>query len=224
MVLDVIRKFEGRRVRVVYDQTYPAMSLVFNHIVPEFREKRLIVGIYSDTTCRVLKEQYKFLAKNAPDVAKILDRAYVVKIGRRDIIPFGKLYQFIHEDAMKREFEKLEVAVSKLDDNDLLLLFGFYLMYPIYGRWVLKNLMWLADLLPERLTLISLSPYGLYDFTTNKIVERFFDVVVRIVKEEEPLDFGEDIYIVGVEESVTRDIKPGFERYKMLPDGSLSKL
>ncbi len=224
MVLDVIRRFDGRRVRIVYDQTYPAMSLVFNHIIPEFRDKRLVVGIYSDTTCRVLKEQYRFLSKNAPDIARILDGAYIIKIGRRDTIPFGRLYHFIHEDAMKKEFERLEIAIGKLEDGDLLLIFGFYLMHSIYGRWVLKNLMWLVDLLPEKLTLISLSPHGLYDFITSKIIERFFDVVIRIVKEEEPLDFGEDIYIIGVEESVTRDIKPGFDRYKILPDGSLSKL
>ncbi len=224
MVLDIIPKFDGRRIRIVYDQTYPAMCLVFNHVLPEFKSKRLVIGIYSDVACRNLKEYYRFISKHSPEIANILDKAYIVKIGRKNTIPFGRLYYFVHEDLIKKEFEKLEVAISKLTDDDLVLVFGFYLMFSIYGRWILKNMIWLADLLPEKLTLISLCPYGLYDYTTTRIIERFFDVIVRIVKEEEPLDFGEDIYIIGVEESVTREIKPGFERFKILPDGRLSKL
>ena len=224
MVLDVIPKFEGRRIRIVYDQTYPAVSLVFYHILPEFKSKRLVIGVYSDTMCRKLKEHYRFISKHAPEIAEILDRAYFVKVGRKDTIPFGRLYDFIPEDVVKREFERIELAVSKLRDGDIVLVFGFYLMYAIYGRWLLKNLIRIVDALPENITLVSLSPYGLYDYATTRIIERFFDVVIRIVKEEEPLDFGEDIYIIGVEESITREIKPGFERFKILPDGRLSKL
>jgi len=224
MVLDVIPKFEGRRIRIVYDQTYPAVSLVFYHILPEFKSKRLVIGVYSDTMCRKLKEHYRFISKHAPEIAEILDRAYFIKIGRKDTIPFGMLYDFIPEDVVKREFERIELAVSKLRDGDIVLVFGFYLMYAIYGRWLLKNLIRIVDALPENITLVSLSPYGLYDYATTRIIERFFDVVIRIVKEEEPLDFGEDIYIIGVEESITREIKPGFERFKILPDGRLSKL
>ncbi len=224
MVLDIIPKFDGRRIRIVYDQTYPAVSLVFYHILPQFKSKRLVIGVYSDTMCRKLKEHYKFISKHAPEIADILDNAYFIKIGRRDTIPFGRLYDFIPENIVKKEFERIELAVSKLREDDLVLIFGFYLMYAIHGRWILKNLMRIVDTLPEKITLVSISPYGLYDYTTTRIIERIFDVVIRIVKEEEPLDFGEDIYIIGVEESITREIKPGFERFKILPDGRLSKL
>ncbi len=210
MVLDIIPKFDGRRIRIVYDQTYPAVSLVFYHILPQFKSKRLVIGVYSDTMCRKLKEHYKFISKHAPEIANILDNAYFIKIGRRDTIPFGRLYDFIPENIVKKEFERIELAVSKLREDDLVLIFGFYLMYAIHGRWILKNLMRIVDTLPEKITLVSISPYGLYDYTTTRIIERIFDVVIRIVKEEEPLDFGEDIYIIGVEESITREIKPGF--------------
>lgn len=224
MVLDVIDRFEGRRVRIVYDQTYPAVSLVFYHILPVFRNKRVIVGVYSDTTCRKLKEHYKFVSRHAPDIAEILDRAYVIKIGRRDSIPFGRLYHYIPEDAIRREFERLEIAAGKLRNDDLLLTFGFYLMPSIYGKWVLRRLIRLLDMLPEEITMVNLSPYGLFDYSTSRVIDRFYDVVVRIVKEEEPLDLGNDIYVIGVEESVTRDIRPGFERFRIMPDGRLCKL
>ncbi len=224
MVLDLIPKFEGRRIRIVYDQTYPAVSLVFYHILPEFKSKRIVIGVYSDTTCRKLKEHYKFISKHAPEIAEILDKAYFIKIGRRDTIPFGRLYDFIPEDMLRKEFDRLEIAISKLRENDLVLVFGFYLMFAIYGKWLLRELIKIVDSLPENLTLVSISPYGLYDYNTTRIIERFFDVVIRIVKEEEPLDFGQDIYIIGIEESITREIKPGFERFKILPDGRLSKL
>ncbi len=224
MVLDIIDRFEGRRVRVVYDQTYPAVSLVFYHILPVFSSKRVIVSVYSDTTCRKLKEHYKFVSRHAPDIAETLDRAYVIKIGRKDSIPFGRLYHYIPEDAIKKEFERLEIAAGKLRNDDLLLTFGFYLMPSIYGRWVLRRLIRLLDMLPEEITMVNLSPYGLFDYSTSRVIDRFYDVVVRIVKEEEPLDLGNDIYVIGVEESVTRDIRPGFERFRITSDGRLCKL
>lgn len=224
MVLDRIGKFEGKRIRIVYDQTYPAVSLVFYHILPTFKSKRLVICAYSDTTCRKLKEHYRFISERSPDVAKLLDNALFIKIGRRDSIPFGRLYEFIPEDRIKMELNRLELAAGKIRSNDLVLILGFYLMQAIYGRSLLRSLIRLIDILPEDVTLITLSPYGLYDYTTSRIIDRFYDVVIRIVKEEEPLEFGEDVYIIGVEESITREIPPGFERYKILPDGRLCKL
>jgi len=224
MVLDLIEKFEGKRIRIIYDQTYPAVSLVFYHIVPTFKSKRLIICVYSDTTCRKLREHYRFISEHAPEVARILDGALFIKIGRKDTIPFGTLYEFIPEDRIRKEINRLEIAAGKIRGNDLVLIPGFYLMQAIYGRSLLRSLIRLMDVLPDDVTLVSLSPYGLYDYTTSRIIDRFFDVVVRIVKEEEPLEFGEDVYIIGVEESITREITPGFERYKILPDGRLCKL
>ena len=72
MVLDVIPKFDGKRVKIAYDRTYPAMSLVFHHILPEFKSKRLVVGVYSDVVCRSLREYYRFLSSHAPEMAKYL--------------------------------------------------------------------------------------------------------------------------------------------------------
>ncbi len=224
MVLELIPKFEGRRVRIVYDQTYPAISLAFYHILPEFKDKRLIIAVYSDSMCRKLREHYEFISKHSPQVAEILDKAYFVKVGRKDSVPFGRLYEFVPEDDISKEFERLEISAGKLREKDVVFVFGFYLMFAIYGRWMLRKMVRILDLLPENLTLISLSPYGLYDYSTSRVIDKFFDVVIRIVKEEEPLDFGQDIYIIGVEESVTREIKPGFERFKILPNGKLSKL
>ena len=224
MVLDQIEKFEGKRIRIVYDQTYPAVSLVFYHILPVFKSKRLIVCAYSDTTCRKLKEHYRFISEHSPEIAKLLDKALFIKIGRRDTIPFGRLYEYIPEDRIRMELNRLEIAASKIRSDDLVLILGFYLMQAIYGRSLLRSLIKLIDVLPEDVTLVTLSPYGLYDYTTSRIIDRFYDVVVRIVKEEEPLEFGEDVYIIGIEESITREITPGFERYKILPDGRLCKL
>ncbi len=224
MVLEFIPKFEGRRVRIVYDQTHPAISLAFHHILPEFKNKRLIIAVYSDSMCRKLREHYDFISKHSPNIAKILDKAYFVKVGRKDSVPFGRIYEFIPEDTISKEFERLEISACKLREEDIVFVFGFHLMFAIYGRWIFRKIIRIFDLLPERITLISISPYGLHDYSTSRTIDKFFDVVIRIVKEEEPLDFGQDIYIIGVEESVTREIKPGFERFKILPDGRLSKL
>jgi hypothetical protein len=224
MVLDIIPKLDGRRVRIVYDQTYPAISLVFCHILSEFKSKRLVIAVYTDTSCRKLREQYNFMVRHNPEVAEILDKANIFKIGKRENIPFGKLCEFIPEDDLINNPNRFEDLIEQLRDDDLVLLLGFYLFPAIYGKDFIGKFLRLIDLLPENLTLISLTPHGLYDNTTAKLVDRFFDVVLRIAREEEPLVFEEEVYVISVEHSITREIEPKFGRFRILPDGRLSKI
>jgi len=49
-------------------------------------------------------------------------------------------------------------------------------------------------------------------------------IVIRIKRENEFFDFGEDVYLIGVDQSIVREIRPGYTRYKIGKDGRLKKI
>lgn len=42
-----------------------------------------------------MKKTYKFISRMSPEIAELLDKANVIKIGMREDAPFGELYMFI---------------------------------------------------------------------------------------------------------------------------------
>jgi hypothetical protein len=65
----------------------------------------------------------------------------------------------------------------------------------------------------------------LYDGRTNRVIEKLYDVILRIRKENEC--FGcdeEDTYIIGIEQSILRDIPPSYARYRVSENGKLVRI
>jgi len=212
---DLIPKLEGLRTRIVYDVQVAKDVLFFSHILPYFSSRRIFWIVYSETACRKLKNKYERFSKLHPEIAKILDYVYLVKIGYNDRVRFGKLYSFIREDKNFKWLNEFSNIFEEIRDKDLVTFSGFSIFVAINGRKALKNLICLADLLPENVTAIVSYQDGFYDDRLNTLVDKLYDVIIRVKKEEEFTGFGETTFLVGVEQSTVEDIQPGFARFKI---------
>ncbi len=220
---EIIPKFEHRRIRIIYDSSYAALCLFLYHILPYFSSKRVFIAAYSDVLCRRLEEIYNSLVQDSHEVRKILESAYIIKVGANEEAPFGKLYSFIPQGNAYEEFDGLEGIFGKLNDDDLLILYGLYLFPAIYGKETLKRMVWLFNAIPKKVTVFGLCSEGLYERRVDKVVEKMYDVILRVRKEKEEF-FSEGIYTIGVEQSIVRDIQPGFMRFKILDNGKFVRV
>jgi len=143
----------------------------------------------------------------------------IIKIGKNYDVPFGELYEFIPYDEIEDGFVRIEHAFRKLKGDDLLIFFGMHLIPVIYGREILRGLMELYDAIPRDITLLSTCPEHIYDKNLEMIIRMFYDIVLRIKKEDELFRFGRDTYLIGVEHSTIPEIKPRFGRYVIDSNG-----
>jgi hypothetical protein len=156
---------------------------------------------------------------------EILDKTNIVKIGVKRKEPFGKLYAHIPEGDFVDEVRSFETVASTLTDDDVIILAGFYLMPAIHGRERLKGIVRMFDSFPENITIFGLYPYGLYDRGTNRVIERLYDVVIRVKRDNGDFGYnGEDSYVIGVEQSILRDVPPSYARYRVSGNGRLVKI
>jgi hypothetical protein len=147
----VIPLLDHRRTRIVYDSTYPVVSMLFYHIIPHYiSSKRIFIAVYSDTSCRRLNAAYNSVIGESPEIADILEKVNIIKIGMKEKAPFGKLYAFIPEGELGNEVDCFENVAKTLTDDDLIILSGFYLMPAIHGREKLKNIVRMFDSFPEK--------------------------------------------------------------------------
>ena len=160
---------------------------------------------------RRLEKTCESILRTSPEVAKILKRARIIKIGMKEEVSFGQLYELISDPSWPK---KLIDIVRKLNPDDFLLLHGFSIVPVIYGRNGLINVLRLLDSTHDDVTIINKCPKNLYDETTKKLLERFHDVVISVKKEGEFLG-SEVIYTIGVTQSIVMDIKPGLRRFKI---------
>ena len=208
---NLVFKLENLRTRIIYDSPYPTISFIFFHYIPKFHFKEKYMLIFSETVCRNLEKVYRSLSKS--DVGEYLKDVKIVKIGKNYDVPFGELYEFIPYDDIEDGFVRIEHTFKKLKGDDLLIFFGMYLIPIIFGKEILRGMMELYDAIPRDITLLSTCPENIYDRNLETIIRMFYDIVLRIKKEDEVFRFGRDTYLVGVEHSTIPEIKPRFGRY-----------
>lgn len=210
---DLILKLENLRTRLIYDTPYPTVSFIFFHFIPKFQFKDKYILIFSETICRGLSKVHKSLSRYSTDISEILSDVKIIKIGKNYEVPFGELHEFIPYEEIEDGFMRIEHAFRKLKGDDLLIFFGMHLIPVIYGREILRGLMELYDAIPKDITLLSTCPEHIYDKNLESVIRMFYDIVLRIKKEDELFRFGRDAYLIGVEQSSIPEIKPRFGRY-----------
>lgn len=217
----LIPKFENKRVRIVYDAPYPAISLLYKHIVPFFNPDKLYFVVYSDAVCRRLREMYKSFKDECPEIAQILNNAQFIKIGQKICSPFSgddcrigsKGLNLIHEKGILEDYVGLENISSNFDKNCFAIFAGIYMLPSIYGPSAIKNIHQIFSSIPKDTTLFSFYPEGFLEPRHNKSLEKLYDIILRVKREKEFFFFGEDTYLMGVDHSIVKDIRPGFSRY-----------
>ena len=170
--------------------------------------------IYSDTAYRRHKIKYEQLKEKSPGIAEILDKANIIKIGYRDDTSFGKPYYFISETDLEEDINILGSVLEKLSDDDLVVSTGFFKLVATFGKDIIQHVIKIVDFLPEKITMLSFYQSNLYDTRTNRLINKLYDIVIRI-KDEVEITFGENTYLIGVEESIVWDVIPSFQRYKI---------
>ncbi|RLI79792.1 hypothetical protein DRP05_02845 [Archaeoglobales archaeon] len=162
---------------------------------------------------RRLEKMYESLAETSPHIAKLLDRAKIIKIGNNDRISFGELYQLINY-----EWQKFVDVVKRLGNDDVILFHGFSIIPAMYGKKAMIDMLKLFDSISENITLINKYHEKLYDERTEKLMGRFYDVVLRVERTEGEFAGFEETHVIGVDQSIVMDIKPGFKRFKIGED------
>lgn len=207
------------RTLIVYNSPYAARSLLLYHIIPHFSSKNIFIAVYSDTMYRRLEKTYESISKTSPQIAKLLDKAKIIKIGTNDRISFGKLYEFINLDlTWHRRFVEV---IKRLDDDDVIIFHGFSIIPAMYGQRAIIDMLKVLDVMPEDITLINKFSEKLYDEAVSKLMERFYDVVLRVERSEGELLGFEESYTIGVDQTIIMDVKPGIRRFKIGEDGRL---
>jgi len=218
----LIPKLEGKRVRIVYDVAYPAISLLYGHILPYFSSKKLIFIVYADSICRRLREMYKSMYTDNLPIANQLKNANLMKIGQKECFPFieGKCVEsdrvtLISEERFFYGYESIESIASSINSEYITVLAGLYLLPAIHGFSAVENIYRIFSEMPEDATLFSFYPNDFLDKHLNKSLEKLYDVIIRVKKEDEFFYFGEEMYLIGIEQSIIKDIKPGYARYRI---------
>ncbi|AEA46600.1 hypothetical protein [Archaeoglobus veneficus] len=222
---ELVPKLENRRVRIAYDSPYAAINLLFYHILPNFPPERVHFVIYSDVVCRRLRETYESIRRESPEVAETLEGVKLVKIGEKKCFPFGS--ECVKNDGISIPESKffgeefLRIA-RRARDDDVFVFVGFYIIPAIYGIDAVRHIYRFFSCLPEKITVFSLYSEDSLDNLTNKLMEKLYDVVIRINKESH--SFGEDVYLLGIEQSIVREIRPGFARFRIGKNGRLESI
>lgn len=215
--LSIISKLDGLRIKIFYDSAYALRSLLFFHILPQFSFKNLFIAVFSDTMQRRLGKTYETMVRTSPEIAQILERANIIKIGTKNEVPFGRLYQLIPSGlTWLRTFREF---LKGLGEKDLILFHGFSILPKIYGKTYVKNVLNLFESIPDGPTVIGKSSKKIYDDATIGFTNMFYDVVLEIERIEE-VGF-EEFYKIGVSQSIVGDVQPGFGRFKIGRDGHL---
>ncbi|HID42812.1 MAG TPA: hypothetical protein EYP30_03410 [Archaeoglobaceae archaeon] len=215
-------------MRIVYDAAYPAISLLYGHILPYFSSKKLVYVVYSDSICRRLREMYKSLHKERLPASELLEKSILIKVGQKECYPFkrekcmkSKNLFFIPENRVLEGNELIRNITENITPDCIAVLAGFYLLPAIYGLAAIERLYHIFSEIPEETTLFSFYPKDFLDERLNKPLEKLFDVVVYVKKEDEFFYFGEEMYLIGIEQSIIKDIKPGYARFKTGDDWTL---
>lgn len=111
-----------------------------------------------------------------------------------------------------------------IDNDDLLVFYGMHLIPALYGSSTLIDIMRLFDSLPKEVTLFSPVPEGVNDERVENVLTRFYDVILRIKKDNSIMCLDEEVYLIGVNQSYIRRISQDFSRFRVRGDGKLVKI
>lgn len=211
-------KMDGRRTRIVYEDTYAGMVFTFYNLIPHFSKlKRIYVVNYSETASRRLGEIYKSLKNENPQIAEIFSKMRVIKIGNTERCSYGELYEFINSGDVREELKSLESVISTLPDDSFLMIRGLYLIPAIHGKSVLGDVLRLFDAIPDGITLVDYYSAGILDERLNRIVEKLYDIIIAIRKDD--AIFGDDNFILSVDQSIIQGLEPRSWRVRIGYDG-----
>lgn len=215
----LISKLDGLRTLFVYDSVYAIRTLLFNHIIPHFSSKNVYIAVYTETMYRRLERAYKSFIKISPEVKEVFRDVKIIKIGLRERTAFGELYEFLSETTWYKRF--LEI-IREFGKRDVLILHGFSILPVIYGDKGLTDIIRLLDSANEDLTIIGKYADKLYSERVEALLERFYDVVIRIRRfEGNYLDIS---YSIDIDQSILADLIPGtFGRFK-IKDGEFVRV
>ncbi len=209
----LISKLDGLRTLFVYDSVYAIRSLLFNHLIPHFKYKNVYIAIYTETMYRRLEMFLKSYPKES------LKDINIIKIGLKKETTFGKLYEFISETTWYRKFIN---TIKKLGKNDVLILHGFSILPIIEGRKGLTDIIRLLDSVDKDLTVIGKYADKLYDEKVKALLERFYDVVIRVSRFKE--NYFDLNYSIEIDQSIIADLIPGnIGRFK-IENGKLVRI
>ncbi len=170
---------------------------------------------------RRLEKTYESISKASPHLAELLNKTKIIKIGLKNRVSFGELYRLINPDLTW--YKKFFKVVKEFDHDDAVIFYGFSIIPLMYGQRAMVDILKLFDSMSDNVTLISKYPEKLYDEAVSKLMERFYDVVMKVERTEEFFGF-EETYTIGVDQSIVIDVKPGFARFKVGEDGRLIKV
>jgi|Deesub1362B_J571_1020462.scaffolds.fasta_scaffold00025_22 hypothetical protein len=214
----LFQKMDGRRTRLVYEDTYAAMVFTFYNIIPHFSKiKELYVVSYSETSSRRMGEIYKSLKNENPQLAEIFKRMKIIKIGNTRDCSYGMLYEFIKSGDVEEELKSLESVLSTLPNDAFLMIRGLYLIPAIHGKTVLGEILRLFDAIPDGITLLDYYSAGILDEHLNRIVEKLYDVIIGIRKDD--AIFGDDNFILSIDQSIIKGLEPRSWRVKIGYEG-----
>ena len=204
----IIPKLDKLRSLIVYDSQYVMRSLLFRQILPQFSSKELYIAVYTDSMMRRLHITYQSLPE---EISALLNRANLIKVGMHEEVPFGRLYAFM--DVRSDWFGEFINVIDGLESSSMLVFHGFSLLPMVYGEKAWEQTMEIIDALPNDITFVNKVSSSLYGDEMKRFMERFHDVVIRIKREEDFL-IG-NTYWIGVDQSITFDITPGYARYRI---------
>ena len=123
-------------------------------------------------------------------------------------------------DKLSSIFSQLRKVVGELGGDDILLLFGIHFVPSLYGVVGLRHLLSLFDSIPCDVTTVTLCQKDVLKKDLFMIMERLYDVVIVIHREEETY-FESGVYLIGIEQSILQDVEPIYEKYKIDINGRL---
>ncbi len=219
---DIMNEVENLRTRIIYDSPVVKDLIIFQYILPYFSKKKdVYVVLYSEGYYYKFKRRANYLMFKDPEMAKILDRIKIIKIGLNDSCDFGDLFGFIKQGDAGREFEGLRDLLLKIKPNSVLILDCdfMYLIAGLSDGNALKRLIDLYSLMPDGITLFGFKNLNAQDKDT--IITDLYDVLITIQKDESTLDnttFRFDI------ECQLSDICQKFGRFRVESGGKLISL
>ncbi len=219
---DIMDELVSLRTRILYESPVVKDLIIFQYILPYFSKKKdVYVVLYSEGYYYKFKRRANYLMFKDPEMAKILDRIKVIKIGLNDNCEFGDLFGFIKQGDAGREFEGLKDFIPKLKSDSVLILDCdfMYLIAGLSDGDALKRLIDLYSLIPEGLTLFGFK--NLNAQNRDIIITDLYDVLITIQRDESTLDnatFRFDI------ECQLSDICQKFGRFRVESGGRLVSL
>ena len=189
-IRDLLKELKGLRTRILYDRPIIANLFMFQYIIPEFSKEKIYVVIYSDAFYHNFCKAGEYAMLIDPDMAKLLEKLNIVKIGYSKEITFGNLHAFIEHGTPKEELTDVIKALEDLSKNDVIILHPSvsYIMSSLNVENIIKFILDFYSKIPKRVTV-----FGFKYLKTLSVIDYFindlYDVLITIKKDESAFDY-----------------------------------